>query len=94
MGTFLAYPHMQYNDDMFKKPVDFGDWLYFHDRINRCVYGADQHGAIAEYYGYTALAAHEMFSNINNNRGFPSIVLHGQRPKMANLFLQKHPFRA
>lgn len=70
-GSFLAYPHMQYNDDMFRKPVEFGDWLHFHDRINNAVYGTNQQGAIAEYYGYTALAAHEMFGNINNNRGIP-----------------------
>lgn len=71
-GAFLAYPYMQYHDDIFHKPVEFGDWLYFHDMINRAVYGGNQQTVMGEYYGYTALAAHTLFSNVSNNSGFPS----------------------
>lgn len=65
-GAFLAYPHMEYHDDLFKKPVQFGDWLFFHDSINKGVY-QNQHSALAEYYPYSSMASYTLFSNINNN---------------------------
>lgn len=69
-GTFLAYPHMQFHDDSFTKSICFGDWLFFHERINKMIYTGNP--PAGQYLGYTALAAHSMFSNVGNNKGLPS----------------------
>ena len=64
-SCFTMYPEMQFHDDMFRKPVRFGDWLYFHDMINRGIYTL-QHGALAEYHGYAPLACFSYFSSYSN----------------------------
>lgn len=65
-SCFTMYPTMQFNDDLLQKPIRFGDWLYFHDLINRGIY-VNQHGSLAEYHGYVPLACHNMFSSYSNN---------------------------
>lgn len=64
-SCFTMYPEMQYYDDMLQKPVRFGDWLYFHDMVNRGIYTL-QHGALAEYHGYAPLACYSLFSSSRN----------------------------
>lgn len=64
-SCFTMYPEMQYHDDMLQKPVKFGDWLYFHDMVNRGIY-VNQHGTLGEYYGYAPLACYSYFSSYSN----------------------------
>lgn len=87
-GIFLAFPHMQYHEDMFRKNIAFGDWLFFHERIDRIIYGGDQQMAIGQYYGYTALAAHSMFNHTGNNKGFPAST--GNNRKNIHVSLSEH----
>lgn len=64
-SCFTMYPEMHFHDDMFQKPVRFGDWCYFHDMVARGIY-VNQHGALAEYYAYAPLACFSFFSSYNN----------------------------
>lgn len=61
MGCFAHYPSAPYHDNLFAKPIEASDWLYFYDRCERGVYES-QHGELMTYMPYPIAAFHHMFA--------------------------------
>lgn len=60
-ACFAHYPKAPYHDNLFSKPTDASDWLFFYDQCERGVYER-QHGELMNYMPYAVSAFHHLFA--------------------------------
>lgn len=64
-GCFSLYPHVNFTDDMVRKPGYIGDWMHFYEQINARIYNS-QHSQLADYLSAVAMSYHVLFSAPSN----------------------------
>lgn len=60
-GCFAHYPNAPYHDNLFSKPAEASDWLFFYDQCEKNVY-EKQNGELANYMPYPVAAFHHLFA--------------------------------
>lgn len=60
-GCFASYLTVPYHDNLFSKPTEASDWLYFYDLCEKGVY-EKQNGDMMNYMPYPIAAFHHLFA--------------------------------